>query len=162
MKKEHKLNIFLVEDDPQYAASLKYDIECHTPHNIRCFSSGEECVKHVKEMPDVVLLDYFLEGKLTGLDVLKQIRKFNANIQVVLLSGQDKIEVATNGMKLGAYDYIVKNQNAFIRTRNVINKLTQLKGLKRDHKSFIGSLALFFVIWSVMLGILFYLVTYIF
>ena len=160
--KEHGLNIFLVEDDPQYASGLKYDLESHTAHSISCFTNGEDCLKNLKEMPDVVLLDYFLEGTMNGLDVLKKIRKYNDNIQVVLLSGQDKIEVAANALKLGAYDYVVKNQSAFIRTRNTISRLLRLKNLEKENGQFRQMWIVFFLLYTGFLGLMYYLTSYVF
>ena len=160
--KENGLSIFLVEDDPQYASGLMYDLESHTSHTISCFTNGEDCLKNLKEMPDVVLLDYFLEGTMNGLDVLKQIRKYNDNIQVVLLSGQESIEVAANALKLGAYDYVVKNQSAFIRTRNTISRLLQLKNLVKENVQFRQMWIVFFLLYTGFLGLMYYLTNYVF
>jgi DNA-binding NtrC family response regulator len=160
--KEKGLIIFLVEDDPQYSSGLKYDLESHTAHTITCFSSGEDCVENLKRVPDVVLLDYFLDGKMNGLDVLKHIKKYDENIQVVLLSGQDKIEVAANALKLGAYDYVVKNQSAFIRIRSTISRLLRLKNLVKENGQFRQMWVVFLVMFTGFLGLMYYLTNYVF
>lgn len=160
--KENGLSIFLVEDDPQYASGLKYDLEAHTAHTITCFSSGEDCVENLTRMPDVVLLDYFLDGKMNGLDALKRIKKYDENIQVVLLSGQDKIEVAANALKLGAYDYVVKNQSAFIRIRSTISRLLRLKNLLKENGQFRQMWTVFFLLFVGFLGLMYYLTNFVF
>jgi len=160
--KENGLSIFLVEDDPQYSSGLKYDLESHTAHTITCFSNGEDCVENLRRMPDVVLLDYFLDGKMNGLDVLKHIKKYNENIQVVLLSGQDKIEVAANALKLGAYDYVVKNQSAFIRIRSTISRLLRLKNLVKENGQFRQMWVVFLILFAGFLGLMYYLTSFVF
>ena len=88
--------------------------------------------------------------------------KYNDNIQVVLLSGQDKIEVAANALKLGAYDYVVKNQSAFIRTRNTISRLLRLKNLEKENGQFRQMWIVFFLLYTGFLGLMYYLTSYVF
>jgi DNA-binding NtrC family response regulator len=65
---------------------------------------------------------------MNGLDILKAIKAKSPQTEVVMWSGQDKIEVAVNTMKYGAFDYIVKSESAFHRSENVIfNIIRKLK-----------------------------------
>jgi DNA-binding NtrC family response regulator len=80
----------------------------------------------------VIVLDYQLNGEKkgaqNGLEILKKIKSANPAVEVVMLSGQDKIDVAVELMKHGAFDYVIKNPTAFVRTQNAI--LNIFKSLK--------------------------------
>jgi two-component system nitrogen regulation response regulator NtrX len=60
-----------------------------------------------RERPDLVLLDVMLPG-MTGLDALARIRESDAELPVILMSGQASIETAVRATKLGAFDYLEK------------------------------------------------------
>ncbi|MFM1744416.1 MAG: hypothetical protein RLZZ630_353, partial [Bacteroidota bacterium] len=74
--------------------------------------------------PSIVFLDYNLDSKvrqaMDGIDVLKEIKELDPQIEVVMISGQDKIDVAVNSIKYGAFDYIVKGEGAFLRAEKAI------------------------------------------
>jgi len=53
-----------------------------------------------------------------------------------MLSGQDKLEVAVDSMKYGAYDYVIKGETAFSRTENILNNINELRGLKQSNKTY--------------------------
>jgi len=151
MKSKKNISIFLVEDDPVYASTLKYDLSSDHTYKIKVFSSGEECVKKLYLNPDIILLDYYLNGKLNGIDVLRKIQRFGENIQVIFLSGQEKIEVAANVMKHGAYDYVVKNETAFIRVKGLIKKILNYNKLVKENRDFKKFQA--FVLFVLLIGI---------
>ena len=140
MKKAPKVNMFLVDDDPMYLKTLENSFLKESGHynaKVQTFLTGDECLKNLHLKPDVIVLDYYLNGfspkAVNGLEILKKVKKMNAKIQVVMLSGQDKIDIAVNSMKYGAFDYIVKNESAFVRTQNVINNTninTNIKTIK--------------------------------
>jgi two-component system OmpR family response regulator len=124
--------IFIVDDDPTQAMMLQDYLSKYSNFSIHTFSSGEECISKLNLNPQVVFLDYNFDkaGKnaMDGIDILKEIKNHNKEIEVVMFSGQDKIEVAVNTMKYGAFDYIVKNESAFHRSENVIfNIIKRLK-----------------------------------
>lgn len=124
--------IFIVDDDPTQAMMLQDYLGKFPAFTIHCFNSGEECVKNMGLKPEIIFLDYNFDmvGKdaMDGIDVLKEIKKLAPDTEVVMFSGQDKIEVAVNTMKYGAFDYIVKNESAFHRSENVIfNIIKRLK-----------------------------------
>jgi two-component system OmpR family response regulator len=68
-------------------------------------------------------------------DVLKKIKELSPTTEVIMLSGQDKIEVAVDSMKYGAYDYVIKGETAFTRIENVFNKINELQGHLLELKS---------------------------
>ena len=110
---------------------------------IETFATGELCIKHLSlpdktplEKPDVIVLDYHLDGieknAMNGLQALDAIKSINPDIPVIMLSSQDKIEVAVNCMKHKAFDYIVKSETAFIRLQKAIAYILHDQKRKRN------------------------------
>ncbi|HLG33293.1 MAG TPA: response regulator [Bacteroidia bacterium] len=126
-------NIFIVDDDPVQAMMLSDHLGKYSYLNVHTYLTGEECMKNIGTLkPQIVFLDYYFDKvsntSMNGLDILKAIRGEHPDIDVVMFSGQDKIEVAVNTMKYGAFDYIVKSESAFHRAENVIfNIIRKLK-----------------------------------
>jgi two-component system OmpR family response regulator len=124
--------IFLVEDNEVYLKTLETKLKEQINHNteIRSFTSGEDCLKNMNMKPKIVVLDYFLDGSspnaMNGLDVLKKIKKMDPDTMVLMLSNQDNIQVATDTMKYGAFDYVSKNENAFLRVENAIKNIESI------------------------------------
>ena len=91
------------------------------------FHTAQDCINDMHNNPDVVVLDYHLAAndskeKLNGIDVLKKIKRLSRNVQVIILSGQDKVEVSAKAIKAGAHDYVAKGENTIIRLHNIIRK----------------------------------------
>jgi DNA-binding NarL/FixJ family response regulator len=129
MKKTQPYLIFLVEDNKTYLKTLKNYLNAHLKFNvsIKTFSNGEDCIKSLNLFPEIIILDYFLNEKTkdskNGIEILKTIKNNNPEISVIILSVQDNMKVATDTMKYGAFDYVSKNENAFIRIQNAINNI---------------------------------------
>ena len=120
------ISIFIVDDDPAQSSMLK-DFLANSERNILIFNSGEDCLKNLDNNPDLIFLDYNFDmvgpKAMNGVDILQEIKKRNPAIDVVMLSSQDKIEVAMNTVKYGAFDYIVKGETAFHRADNAITNI---------------------------------------
>lgn len=131
---ELRKKIFIVDDDPVLAEMLKDHLAKMTNYDIRIFESGEECMNHIDERPGIVFLDYYLNSvnkdAMDGLEVLQELKKRDPEIDVVILSGQDKIEVAVKTMQYGAFDYIVKGESAFYRAEKVVFNIYRYKKLQ--------------------------------
>jgi len=127
--------IFIVEDDPAYANALSHALEKKNFLNIRLFSSGEECIENIGMKPEVILLDFLLgDNKKDGMEVLKAIRKHDHDVQVVFLTSVDELEIATQTMKLGAYDYVVKSEGAIERIRNILRRIKFENHIKKENR----------------------------
>lgn len=71
--------------------------------------SGEEAVALIKEqLFDVVLLDIKMPGGMDGIEVLREIKMIQPTVEVLLLTGHASVETSIEGMKLGAFDYLLK------------------------------------------------------
>ncbi len=127
--------IFIVEDDRFYADVIRKALETRNFLNVKTFPTGEECLKHLHMKPEIVLLDYRLgEEHMDGMEVLKAIRKSGMDVQVIFLTAVDKLEVATNTIKAGAYDYVVKSEAAMERIRNIIRRITFENHIKKENQ----------------------------
>ncbi|HQW23929.1 MAG TPA: response regulator [Bacteroidia bacterium] len=133
--------IFIVDDDPMQAMMLQDYLSKYSTFTLTVFNSGEECLKNLDKSPDIVFLDYNFDkagrNAMDGIEILKEIKKAKPLTEVVMISGQDRIEVAVNTIKYGAFDYIVKSESAFHRSENVIFniiKRMKLQGEARLYK----------------------------
>lgn len=121
-----RVKVFLVDDDQLFLESIRFFLsEQDFAADIQTFSTGEQCLEHINEKPDIVVLDYYLSSgndkKLNGMDVLKKIKTSHPDIRVIMLSAQDNIEVAMETMKNGAYDYVSKSESSLIKIRNIVS-----------------------------------------
>jgi two-component system OmpR family response regulator len=135
MREETKILLFLVDDDALFLKSLEIEFTDNTESIIKTFPTGELCLENISQNPDVIILDYNLNGidnnAINGLETLDRIKTANQSIPVVMLSSQDKIEVAVNCMKHQAFDYIVKSETAFIRLKKTITTIFHYQKLEK-------------------------------
>lgn len=132
--------IFIVDDDPVLAEMLKDHLSKMTSYQIKIFETGEDCLNHIQEKPGIVFLDFYLNSvnkdAMDGLDVLQEIKKIDPEIDVVMLSGQDKIEVAVKTMQYGAFDYIVKGESSFYRAEKAVFNIYRFKKLQGNAETY--------------------------
>ncbi|MFA9390158.1 MAG: response regulator [Prolixibacteraceae bacterium] len=135
MNKENKLKLFLVDDDALFLKLLEIEFLQHADFEIETYATGELCLANLSHNPDVIILDYHLDGidkaAMNGIEVLDKIIELNTNIPVIMLSSQDKIDVAINCMHHKAVDYVVKSETAFIRLKKIITSITEFKKLEK-------------------------------
>jgi PAS domain S-box-containing protein len=133
--KNKNIKIFLVDDDALFLKLLEIEFRQQTDFIIETFTTGELCIENLSNDPDVIILDYQLnssgEKVMNGVETLDKIKVFNSNIPVVMLSSQDKIEVAIKCIHHGAFDYVVKNETAFVRLQKIIASIFQYKEMEQ-------------------------------
>jgi two-component system OmpR family response regulator len=136
MKNENKIKLFLVDDDAVFLKLLEIEFLQHADFNIETFATGELCVERLAQSPDVIILDYHLDGidknAMNGLNTLDKIKAFNPDISVIMLSCQDKIDVAINCMHHRAFDYVVKSETAFLRLQKIISTIFRYKKMEKE------------------------------
>jgi DNA-binding NtrC family response regulator len=136
VKNDTKIKIFLVDDDALFLKSLEIEFLENADFTIETYPTGELCVANLSNTPDVVILDYQLDGivenAMNGLETLDKIKNFNPNIPVVMLSSQDKIEVAINCMHHKAFDYVVKSETAFVRLQKIITTIFKYQKMEKE------------------------------
>jgi two-component system OmpR family response regulator len=109
--------IFIVDDDAMLTEALKDYLTRRTPNEIHVFSTGEECLRHLSENPDVIILDYYLntvqKDAANGMEILQVIKKHFPDIHVIMLSSQEHYAIALQTIQKGAEQYVIKDENAF-------------------------------------------------
>jgi two-component system, OmpR family, response regulator len=134
--KNEKIKLFLVDDDAVFLKLLEIELLDHADFTIETFATGELCIANLSHHPDVIILDYFLNGidktAINGIETLKKIKSENPDLPVIMLSSQDKIEVAVDCMLSGASDYVVKSETAFVRLQKIITTIFKLKKMEKE------------------------------
>ncbi|HKM92781.1 MAG TPA: response regulator [Prolixibacteraceae bacterium] len=135
MNKDTKTKLFLVDDDALFLKLLEIEFLQHADFEIETYLTGELCLANLSHNPDIIVLDYFLNGidqeAMNGIEVLDKILTINSDIPVVMLSSQDKIDVAIDCMHHKAVDYVVKSETAFIRLQKIIASIMDRKKLEK-------------------------------
>ncbi|MEP6793357.1 MAG: response regulator [Saprospiraceae bacterium] len=130
-----KIRIFLIDDDAVFLKSLEIEFLSTADFSIETYPTGELCMQNISHNPDVIILDYHLDGidknAMNGIETLDRIKIINPDIPVVMLSSQDKIEVAINCMHHGAIDYVVKSETAFMRLQKIITDIFSYKKMEK-------------------------------
>lgn len=136
MRNRKPIKLFLVDDDSVFLKSLELEFLQHADFVIETFPSGETCFAHIASLPDIIILDYLLDGidknAMNGIETLDKIKALHPEIPVVMLSAQDKIEVAINCMHHKAFDYVVKSETAFVRLQKIITTIFHYQKIEKE------------------------------
>ena len=136
MKDGNKISLFLVDDDALFLKSLEIEFLHHTDFTVETFATGELCLENLSHKPDVIILDYHLNGidknAMNGIETLDKIKTLNPDIPVVMLSSQDKIDVAISCMHHRAFDYVVKSETAFLRLQKNITAFFHYEKIEKE------------------------------
>jgi two-component system OmpR family response regulator len=131
-----KIKLFLVDDDAVYLKLMEIEFLQHGDFDIETYPTGEMCIENLSHKPDVIILDFYLDGvnkdAMNGLETLDKIKAINPNIPVVMLSSQDKIDIAISCMHHGAFDYVVKSETAFVRLQKIITAIFEFKKIEKQ------------------------------
>jgi CheY-like chemotaxis protein len=137
-KKVDAVRIAIVEDDPMFRHAVEYFLKKNPGNRVFSFASGEECLEHYHSLdPEILILDYklnetFESERMNGLDILRKIKSFKPETEIIFLSGQDSFEVATTAIKDGASEYIVKDDKALQKMLNEVNKMSFFIRTRRE------------------------------
>ena len=150
--------VFVVEDNKFYAEILKNELDSFCNH-VTVFSSGEECLQNLFRKPDLILLDYNLSEGMNGIEVLKKIKEYDDKLPVVFISGNYKLNVVKDALRLGAEDFIDKSDSGFSMVESRLKDIFNLKTLEIEIK--INKMAkkvtlVIFMFMIITIGLLFY------
>jgi len=128
------VKLFVVEDDQAYTKFIQYVVGLNPDFEVEFFTTGKECLNNLHKHPSVITLDYSLPD-MPGEQVLEQIKRHDPNINVIIVSAQEKIGTAVELLKSGAYDYIAKDHDTKDRLLNSINNARNKSSLIKqiDH-----------------------------
>ena len=125
MNKKMVKKIFVVDDDEMLSMALEDYLSRKTLHEIHLFTTGEACISHLREQPDMIILDYNLNSvekeAANGMKILEAIKKLNRQVPVIILSSQEAYSVALESINKGAVQYVIKDENAFERIVSLVN-----------------------------------------
>ena len=130
-----KIKLFLVDDDAVFLKLLAIECLQHADFDVETYPTGELCLAHLSNEPDVIILDYHLDGivsnAMNGIETLDKIKAYNPDIPVIMLSSQDKIDVAITCMHHRAFDYVVKSETAFMRLQKIISTILHYQKMEK-------------------------------
>ena len=99
--------IFIVDDNEIYSMMLDYILSKNSIYKFISFKSGEECIENLYLNPEIIILDYEMQG-LSGYETLLEIKKQNSNVHVVILTSHDDEKLKEKLLGAGADDFILK------------------------------------------------------
>ena len=122
--------IMLVDDEAPFVETMTKRLSKRNLKVIYAFSGSEALKKLDKNRDlDVIILDVKMPGK-NGIETLKEIKKKYPLYEVIMLTGHATVESAIEGMKLGAYDYMMKPCDM----EQLMLKVSEATKKKRDHE----------------------------
>ena len=102
-----KIRILIVDDEKEFVETLAERLRTRDFHVTEAFS-GNEALEKLKEYNfDVTILDVRMPG-MDGIEALRAIKKLKPLTEVLMLTGYGTVETAIEGMKIGAYDFLLK------------------------------------------------------
>jgi len=131
----HYFNVLIVDDEEDFLETIikrlnKRQVDASGAR------SGEEALELLKEKTfDVVILDVKMPGGMDGIEALREIKKIQPLSEVILLTGHASVETSIEGMKLGAFDYLLKP----IKLDDLLKKIAQAIEKKDTHDQKIRS-----------------------
>ena len=112
-----KKNIFVVDDDPMFATLLSDYLDDLGDYQVTTFGTGEDCLAQLADQPHAIILDYYLDGTVSGaqngLEIMQQIHKTYPDLKVIMLSAQEHYGVALRTIASGATHYVIKDTASF-------------------------------------------------
>lgn len=116
--------IFIVDDNELFAKASNHHLSLNPDNEVETFNTGKDCLNNLYLKPNLVFLDYSLPD-VSGIEVLRKIKQSYGELPVVIVSGQEDVSTAVNLLKEGAYDYIVKDENAYERMWKSTNNIRE-------------------------------------
>ncbi len=123
-----KIKVLLVDDEKAFIQTLAERLEMRD-FSVQTAFDGEEALSKIKEEDfDVVVLDVIMPGK-NGIETLKEIKSLKPLVNVIMLTGHATVETAIDGMKTGAFDYLMKPTD----TNDLVGKIKKAYKIKAAH-----------------------------
>lgn len=143
MENQNQFKFFIVDDDIFCANLYEQYLKNNNYNDVSYFSNGNDCLNCLNQNPDIILLDHNMDD-MTGFEVLKKIKRYNPDIYIVMISGQENIKTAVDALKYGAFDYVIKDGNVCEKLTQIINNISKVKQqLKKANPNFIQRLLSF-------------------
>ena len=127
------MKIFIVENDSWYASIIAHHLSLNPDYEVEKFETGTDCLNNLYKNPTAVTIDSSLPD-MSGVELLKKIKKSKAKLPVIVISGQGDISSAVELLRAGAYDYLSKDEDTKEKLWNRLNKLQENISLKEENE----------------------------
>jgi two-component system OmpR family response regulator len=118
------ITVFLVDDNALYLKNLELSFKSKPYYNTKSFTTGELCLEALPSKPDIIILDYHLNSVVpeakNGLEILTKIRAIDQHVPIVVISGDEKPELANSCSEHEAVEFIIKDDVSFAKLREII------------------------------------------
>jgi two-component system, OmpR family, response regulator CpxR len=131
-----QIRVLLIDDEREFVDTLGDRLETRDFIIYQAYdgAQGLETLRHTEI--DVVVLDVLMPG-MNGIEVLREVKKINPLTEVIMLTGHSTIESAIEGLKLGAFDYLMKPSD----TKDLIGKILKAFSRKSEQQEKINQAA---------------------
>ncbi len=124
-----QIKVLLVDDEKDFVETLAQRLEVRD-FDVKTALDGDEALGLIRESEfDVVVLDVLMPGK-DGIQTLREIKDLKPLVNVIMLTGNATVDTAIEGMKLGAYDYLMKPTE----TESLVEKIMSAHKIKAEHE----------------------------
>ena len=124
-------SIVIVEDDPWYGQLLQYHLSLNPDYQVTLYTSGQELLHNLHTIPDVVTIDFGLPD-MEGRELLRRIRERQPELPIIVISAQSKITTAVELLRMGASDYLVKDEYTKDLLWNAVLKIRETSRLRQQ------------------------------
>ena len=126
-------NIFIVDDSPFWSATLSKILKGLGFNTIMTYSNGTDCLKNLSQNPDILFLDFQMDD-MDGLEVLKEVKNYNANIEVIFCTAHEDLGVAVDAINTGSFDYLLKSNANKKEVAIIMEKLNEKTKRLEEYK----------------------------
>ena len=124
-----KIKVLLVDDENEFVDVLAERLEARDFEIVKAYSGDEALEKVEQQEMDVAVVDVLMPGK-DGVETLREIKKIKPIMEVIMLTGNATVETAVEGMKQGAFDYLMKPTE----TKDLVAKIVKAYKRKAEHE----------------------------
>jgi DNA-binding NarL/FixJ family response regulator len=131
-KEKERFRIFIVEDNKTFLQTLKLKLKVLYDESIliRGFTESETFLEEIKKGVEIVIMDFYLDeqSKVEGVELLQSIKKTNPETFVLVLTGEEDLNIAKECFELGADSYMVKSMESMDKIVKEIHYKIELTG----------------------------------
>jgi len=116
------LKVFIVDDDVFFGKLIQRQLEILENINVTFFDNALDFLEALTDKPDIVVLDYKIPV-LNGIQLMEVVKKKHPETKVIILSGQDSLNVVVEAYDQGADRYLIKDDTALVELKHSIQRL---------------------------------------
>lgn len=131
MASKDTYEIFVVEDDKWYNNFLQYVISLNPEYSVRTFFNAKDCLDNLHLKPKLITVDYSMPD-MNGTELIRKIKDTSVDSQIIVISGQEDVSTAVELLKLGVFDYILKDEDTKNRLLNSIQNARSNQVLREE------------------------------